>query len=652
MKLEFYKNTHLVIASLGSLFLLGLEFPYWFLSMISVVFIWRYFGEKKVILLPSAWITNSLALILFVAVLAGYKTLFDRDSSSLFFSCLCALKILEYKNRRDHLFIVLLLMLLISSKFLFSIDIWILPVTLWLIYHLWLSLISCHSEKSTLPSASKIYFLKIALLSLPLTIALYFMFPRLNSYLLNSNLSSRGSAVTGFGNEIRPGSISQLAQSQELIFRAEIIKSVYIDRQQLYWRGLVLRSTDGFRWYQGPPAKDITLVQNSPEFVDYKMTVEPNQQKWLFPLDRPLQMTSSLPLLRTRDGLYQTSVSIDHRTSFRAQSNLSLTLRPEDEKNYLKIPIQSPRILKLIEALKGKSLAREKIVQNIKNYFVDQNFLYTLSAGEMNEHSLDDFLFKAKKGYCEHFSSSFAILARAAGVPARVVIGYQGGEFNSIGNFYTVRAQDAHAWNEYVNDRGDWVPIDLVDVVAPVRTALGTAEFLKLPENLRGLIMKRNSSDESFLFVAYDYLSTYMDSLNFYWTQWLLDFNLDRQSELFESLPAASPVFLILFIIFIFIGFKIRFYWTHRNNWPQYFYKQLLNWANKRHLAKKPSEGPSNFVQRLQEKWPANSDDFGVIVQNYVNFTFADIPLSLRDLKNIRESLRRIESITNSDTYQ
>src|SRR5690606_23507091 len=145
----------------------------------------------------------------------------------------------------------------------------------------------------------------------------------------------------------------------------------------------------------------------------------------------------------------------------------------------------------------------------------------TLSPGKMNERSIDDFLFRVRKGVCEHFSSAFGILARAAGILTRLVVGFQGGEDNKVGNFYSVTSQDGYAWNEYLDDDGLWKRIDVIDVVAPVRIQMGSTEYFQLPEDLMRLSISRPPMEESKLFLAYEFASFYFDYLNFRWTQWL-----------------------------------------------------------------------------------------------------------------------------------
>jgi transglutaminase-like putative cysteine protease len=647
LKTEFFKNPHIVIPAVGCLLLICIEFPLWVLAVNMGILLWRFFAEKANWSLPRPWITNSLAVLVFVIVISIYHSLFDREAAPLFFACLCSLKILEYRNQRDHTLIVILLMLLLSSKLMFSIDIWMVPVGIWLVYHMWLSLIPRTESKGLLPWSFRFYFIKVALLSLPLTFLLYFMFPRLNTYLLKASTSTgKGPAIAGFGNEIRPGSVSQLAQSQEIIFRVEMTGGAFVESRQLYWRGLVLRRTDGFRWTQGSPAEDLPAAAPAEESVEYKMTMEPTRERWVFALDQPLQLTSSIPILRARDGVFQASLPFSSRTVINGKSSMEYHFKPKDESVYLKLPPMSPAVTAVVERIKKNAHSRKQIVERIRKYFVDNNFSYTLVPGEMDEHWIDDFLFRAKKGFCEHFSSAFAILARAAGVPSRVVIGYQGAEYNKLGNFFTVRARDAHAWDEFVNDSGEWERTDLVDAVAPIRTEQGAAEFLQLPENLRSFNFASRDGDQNALSMAYEFSTMYLESLNFYWTQWLLDFNLDRQTEILKFLPISFGLILSIFVVIIFlifVGTRLWSYWSDQKNIVEFLYRRLLRWSLLHGLPKEPWEGPTSFGLRLKAVWPAQAAEIDYIIQNYVNFTYGEQPISLEEIAQISGSIRKLE---------
>jgi transglutaminase-like putative cysteine protease len=647
---QFFKNPHLYIPAIGCLFLVALEFPWWYGGLNFIFLLWRFLGEKNKIALPPRWLSNILAGAVFILVLATYGTVFDKESAPLFFSCLCSLKILEYRHNRDHLFIVLLLMFLLATKFLFSIDIWLAPVSVWFLYHLFRSLLPASNG----PQLSfRYYFLKVIMLALPVTVFLYILFPRINSTLIKSSLS-KSTGLSGFGAEIKPGSISELVLSKELVFHAEVLKNRYLEYHDLYWRGLTLKINDGFRWMQGHVSEDFQLPDDK-ELISYKITMEPNRQRWAFTLEYPISLSAgTFPVLRNREGGFSTALPIENRMVFRGESNLFTKTRPKNLSESLQLSNISPEIKALANSIKGKSTSRNEIVQKILNYFGNNNFYYTLTPGEMNSQSPDDFLFRVKKGFCEHYSSAFAILARAAGVPARVVIGYQGGEYNQLGNFYVITSQDAHAWNEYVDDNGYWRRADVVDVVAPLRTQVGATDFLNLPEDMRSFRIKEHLTDEPFLIALNKTVGLYLSSLNFYWTQWLLDFNFDRQAELLQHLPVPFIILLFIFTAGTFVLFLIHRlwgFWSEQKNLVTIIYRSLLNWALAHGLPKESFEGPQSFLVRLQSVWPHHSESFEFIVRKYIEFTYMEKSLNYEELYTMASKLQKIEKSLNQRRY-
>lgn len=648
MNLQVFKNSHLWIPILGSVMLVGWEFPWWFTAMNFAFLLWRFLIEKQVLPLPPRWLSNGLALLVFALVYTKYGSLLNREASPLFFLSLCTLKVLEYRTQRDHVLVVLLLIFLLSTKFLFAIDIWLVPILLWLLYHLWLSLIPRRSQNTPVGWPLKWLLIKIGLAALPMSLLLYFLFPRLNSYMIRSPLPNQ-TAITGFGSEIAPGSISQLIKSQELVFRVEVLGGTSLENKQLYWRGLVLKKSEGFRWTQGPRTEDLMPAEAPASTVTYKMTLEPTQQRWTFPLEFPLNLSgSAVPLIRSRDGLYMTSTAINSRTVFQGESQPQALAKPKSLEPYLQLPPISPEVQNLVNKLKGKNLSRQQIVQKVLDYFSNNGFNYTLEPGPMDSREVDDFLFRSKKGFCEHFAASFGILARAAGVPARVVIGYQGGVYNKLGNFYTVTSQDAHAWNEFVNDRGEWQRVDVVDVVAPLRTELGAAEFLDVPEDLRSFNLK-SPRTLSLWTASYEFAEMYFSSLNFYWTQWLLDFSLEKQLDLLQVLPIPVVILLFLFAaatFFLFLTHRLWAFWSDKKNLMNLIYQALLKWAASHGLPKAPWEGPMSFLDRASTVWPAHQTDLRRIIHGYVDFTYGDKTPHFDDIFAFVRSLRRIERAT------
>lgn len=635
MKPLVFRNPHLYIPAIGCLFLIGLEFPWWFALLNFGFLFWRFLGEQNQFILPPRWLTNTLGGFVFILVYMYYGTLFDKTAAPLFLSCLCSLKILEYRSQRDHLFIILILMMLLGMKFLFSIDFWLGPIVLWLVCTLFFSLFPDS------PKQFRFYFLKTIFIALPLTVFLYFLFPRISPYMMRSGA---GIGMTGVGNEIRPGSISQLVQTTELAFRVEFNGGLHLDNRDLYWRGMVLRQNNGFFWSQGPIAQD-RYQNESTNIIHYKMTVEGSRQRWTFPLDSPINLSGgSFSVIRKREGTFLTVLPIEDRTILRGESSLLAKAYPLDEKPYLKIET-TPEVRTLAKKIKGKLKSRREIVEKIMEHFRDGGFTYTLTPGTISDGSVNEFFFKVKSGFCEHYASAFAILARSAGVPARVIVGYQGGEYNSLGDFYTITSQDAHAWNEFVNDKGEWERVDVVNVVAPLRTQLGAAAFMQIPESLRSFNLREKIS-ESFLSQVVDFTTLYFSSLNFYWTQWLLDFNLDKQIEIFKFLPFPFIVLLFLFTaltFFAFLLYRLWLFWTDQQNLVRVIYSGLLKWAAKNGLPKDPAEGPNSYLVRLKSIWPEDQENFDYIITSYVDFTYANAPFTFDQIYEMAVKLQQIE---------
>jgi len=165
--------------------------------------------------------------------------------------------------------------------------------------------------------------------------------------------------------------------------------------------------------------------------------------------------------------------------------------------------------------------------------FSRQEFYYTLTPPRLSDDSVDEFLFETKRGFCGHYASAFAILMRAAGIPARVVTGYQGGTFNRFANYWIVRQSDAHAWDEIWIDGHGWLRIDPTSVIAPSRVEHG----------LNGTVSADNASESRWQYHASWLADTRLrlDALRLLWRERILLFNDDSQSRLLEWLHIPNP---------------------------------------------------------------------------------------------------------------
>lgn len=634
----------LAIACLLALFSVSLEIPFYFLILNGFLILWRIAVEIQWISVPSKKITSLLSLILIILTWVHFRQLSEKGLYPTFFSAICALKILDYRNLRDQKFIGLITFFLIATKFIFSIDFSVAVLAFIEVLILWLSFYQIKNSKILSLKWKLINFSQHMLIAFPIMILLYFVFPRLHPFWnTTSNISSF--SENSFPDEIRPGSVAKLAQSNDLVFRVEFRDGRHIPERDLYWRGMTLDQTDGFSWKNARVTFDNTIDSKSKSVLRYTLTLEPQNDRLTFPLDVPLNLQASTQiLLRKRNGSFYFSGPTSGRTILNGISDPDLTLSSSKPEAYLALPKMSDRVLALVKKLKDKSTKRSQIVGNILLYFRDNNYQYTLEPGFMDETRIDDFLFNKKSGFCEHYSSAFAILARAAGVPSRVVIGFQGGAYNTIGNFFKITKKYAHAWNEYLNDNNEWVRVDAVEYIAPSRLEFGAEKFFELPEFVQNLNLQA-SKDEMFFSIFWDYISLSMESLNFHWNQWLTDFNLDKQKELLSILPVPLSIFLILTIACILLMYwlSIQFkQWTSESFIIRQIYFRLLAWGRINGLPKENWEGPHDYYLRLTKVWPLLSKEFTVINDLYIRYFYYNKVVTKDSIKQAQASLKGV----------
>ncbi|RTK99023.1 MAG: transglutaminase domain-containing protein, partial [Neisseriaceae bacterium] len=144
----------------------------------------------------------------------------------------------------------------------------------------------------------------------------------------------------------------------------------------------------------------------------------------------------------------------------------------------------NPRARQLAQQWRTNSRTPGEVVDHALRYFNRQQFFYTLQPPLLGSDSVDDFLFNSRRGFCEHYASSFVFLMRAAGVPARVVTGYMGGELNPVGGYLIVRQSDAHAWAEVWLGNAGWQRVDPTAAVAPARVQQDLASALPISDSL------------------------------------------------------------------------------------------------------------------------------------------------------------------------
>ena len=392
----------------------------------------------------------------------------------------------------------------------------------------------------------------LTLPALPLLVLLFLFFPRIPP--IWSMPMAVKSATTGVSDSLSMGDFSNLSQSSELAFRVEFDGQLP-QRQQMYWRGLVFSVFDGKTWRQNDSIMDFWLPEKQPvpswvghtyqgRAYNYQVILEPTQQHWLFALDYPKPLSAKLSL--TSDFTVQNTAHVTQRLRYQVSAypdaQVDLMLSDELRQSNLQLPqAQNPKSQVLARQLFEQSnFDPVHYIQNVKQHISTQGFSYTLSPPILKNHRVDEFLFDTKAGFCEHYASSFAFLMRAVGIPARVVIGYQGGELGRDGQSWEVRQMDAHAWNEVWLQGQGWVRIDPTSFVSPHRIDGG----MNAVTQTQGASMFGEGVAGQWSYRQFQLLQTlrrYSDQVGYYWQRDVVGYDQDKQKQsLFQWFKIAS----------------------------------------------------------------------------------------------------------------
>lgn len=559
-------------------------------------------------------------ILLFLFTLAGfalifyhYPLLFGRRAGVALLTVMLGLKLLELRRERDLYLVVFLGLFTLTTQFLFNQQILLLLYCLLVA----LGLVGILVEQSRQqPAASPLgsYRLSLSLLlqALPIMVALFLFFPRLSGPLWNLGISDQR-ATTGLSDSITPGSISELIQSQAVAFRVDFNGPVPPPPQR-YWRGPVLWDTDGWRWEIGRRLATFQpLVATDGEPVSYSVTLEPNKNPWIYALDLPTQLPPGTRLLP--DFHIVTKARNSQRYRYDISSRLSYNTGPissEQQRRGLQLPEGiTPRMRQLVGQWQQQSQDPRQLVNLALNHFRQQPFYYTLYPPLVEENPVDQFLFESRRGFCEHYATSFVTLMRLAGIPARVVTGYQGGEINPIGDYLIVRQSDAHAWAEVWLAGLGWVRTDPTAAVAPERVerpfdlGFGGDDTLGIPVDFSAI-------DSDLLQQAIRRLGLGLDAANASWHRWVLGYSDKRQGDLMKRLGleflqgARLAAGMILSTALLVLSVALLLWYRGREKLDplQTDYRRFCRRLGRRGIQRRSYEGPADFARRVSHRRP------------------------------------------------
>lgn len=522
--------------------------PAWCSFMTFSLMLWRAEFAIRARPLPSRWWLLALLSIAVGATYYSHKTLFGRDAGVTLVMVLMALKTLELRARRDIFVVFFLSFFALLTNFFYSQSLLIAAAMLLTLLGLLTALVNAHMPvgKPPLLQAAKTAAW-MALLGAPIMLVLFILFPRIAP--LWGIPSDAMSGRSGLSSSMRVGSIASLALDDSIAMRVRFEGAVP-PASDLYFRGPVLSSFNGREWRALRPAALLRVgpvlnLQALTTPVKYEVTLEPNNQAWLLLLDASARKpaVSGFEASMTPELQWQLDRPVTELLRYNAQSSLGYRYGPTQAsaglQAYLELPPgQNPRTLQFATQMRSQpdmsSADTAQWVSAVLQRLRTGGYRYTLDPGVYGEHSADEFWFDRKEGFCEHIASSFVILMRALGVPARIVTGYQGGELNPVDGFLVVRQSDAHAWAEiWMAGRG-WQRVDPTGSVAPGR--VGAMERLQAP---RGLIASTLLGGMNPALLTQ--LRALWDAANNGWNQWVLSYTQGKQLNLLRDIGFESP---------------------------------------------------------------------------------------------------------------
>ena len=617
-KLVRHENLLWLIGAQGvAIFPLLLKLPPWFWLLWLGVLIWRlriYAGKLN---FPSSLLKFVLSLIALVGLIGSYRGSYGVESMVGFLVLTFILKLLELRTRKDGLLLLFIGFIVVAAQFLFAQSIW---TTLYALFSCAVLITAWQTIYLTRQFSARAKLKSGAILllqALPLMMVLFIIMPRLGPLWQTPLLQSKGH--TGFSDSLSPGDISDLVQSKGTAFRVNFLGLKPPKVSDMYWRGLVLDYFDGRMWRlneQWDRKNTIRSVKASKEdLLQYEIIIDPHYYRWLFALAEPISINSgALQSTITEDGLVVTKNPLVAQLQYHVQS-IEPTLfkysglSAAQRQRLTSLPKGSnPQTIKLaqnwakeensVTAIIGKALA-----------WYHKSFYYTLQPPLLEKNSIDDFLFTTKRGFCEHFASSFAVLMRAAKIPARVVVGYQGGAYNALEDYWIVRQADAHAWVEVWIDNIGWQRVDPTSVVAPQRVEQGINSALDDTE--RNMVAAGQFNAPRWL----TSLRYRLDAANYAWSRWVLSYNADKQNKLLKSLFGGVEAWriglaficLMVFLLVIYTFIVIRPKWREQTPLQRAlnkFDKTCLQWKLQREL----DETIALFSERIANNNPELKD--------------------------------------------
>jgi len=599
----------------------------------SVLLVWRFVCIWKIKYLPNRLILLLLTIGAVYLLYIQHQGILGRDAGTSLFVIALGLKLLEIKTERDLYLVNYLAFIVATSQFLYQQSILMAAYILFVCCVLLATLVSINSQKpetlSALITATKIVFQ-----ALPISIVLFVLFPRIEAprWML---FDQQHSAKTGLSDSLEPGAISQLGLSDELVFRAKFTSQLPPPNQR-YWRGPVYSHTDGLRWTEinrSRKKKSKQIVYSGRKY-QYTLMIEAQDKDWVFGLD----MAESFPPSLRKNQQYQL-INLENKHQRAEYKFTSYTqyntgeISQKERKDNLQLPAEaSDNIKQLVRQLQGFDSAPEVFIQSLLSHFKNENFHYTLRPPLMGDKPIDTFLFDRRYGFCSHYATAFVYLMRVAGLPARVVGGYQGGEFNPLGGFLEIKQANAHAWAEVWLEGKGWVRFDPTAAIAPERIEQDVNIDLQIATGIVSFSPMFTDASKALSWMKQ--ARQLWSNIDYSWQRWVINYDTKNQSKFLSSWGIddikaifywllSSIAFITAILAWIILRKKQR-----KIEKEQMLYQLFCKKMAKAGVNKQAGETVQNFCLRVQKQRPELAEKVLKITKIYTRLRYEKIAMA------------------------
>jgi transglutaminase-like putative cysteine protease len=605
------------------------DLKFWIVLLAAALAALRITIEIKQWRMPPKWLLIVAGFTCMLSVLLSYRTLNGLEAGTAFLVAAGGMKLLETRTVRDITVLIFVSYFLLFAGFLYDQSLLRLPWMLVTVLFLTATLMRTHQTAPMHIREALGLTGKMLLQALPIAILMFLFFPRLPGAFWS--VPPRDRASMGLSEEMSPGDVSELSVSGEIAFRVKFDGNLPPPRER-YWRALVLHDFDGRTWRRLSVYSPPQLLTPLGGAYDYNVTLEPHNRRWVFALDavtdwpsERASRTSDQQLLAREPIGAMTTFSLQSHTSFRVEGPLPLTMRRMD----LRTGEGNPRSKQLAAELHARAGSDAAFVQAVLAKFRDEEYFYTLEPPRLEDNSVDDFLFNTRRGFCEHFASAFTMMARSVGIPARVVTGYHGGEFNPMGGYLIVRQSDAHAWSEVWLEGRGWVRVDPTAAVAPQRIERGLDAAMSESEPVPGRFLARSTTLTQ--------IRLAWDAVNTFWNDQVVDFGARQQRSLLSYFGAedadweALGIAMIVALAAFFGALSLYLAWQFRPRTRDpvaRIYARLCRRLAGKQLPRLPHEGPYDYIARIMLARPDLAAPLTEARALYISLRYGPTPLA------------------------